>query len=108
MLDVGFSELLLIAVVALVVVGPKDIPVVMKHVFAFLRELRGIYTGIKTQMVQMVDEAGINDLKREMNTIIDLEGKPQQAYDVSELKQFRSVGPESEHDPKLGKTLNHE
>jgi hypothetical protein len=34
----------------------------------------------------MADEAGLSDLKQEMTTIIDLEGKPQMAYDVRELE----------------------
>lgn len=86
MLDVGFSELLLIAVVALVVVGPKDLPIVVKHVAKFLRELRGLYQGLKGQMNQLMEEAGIDDLKRDMTTIIDMDGKPQQAFDVRELE----------------------
>lgn len=85
MLDVGFSELLLIAVVALVVVGPKDLPVVIRHAAKFFREMRGVYAGLKRQMTEVMDEVGAHDLKREMTTIIDLEGKPQQAFDVKEL-----------------------
>jgi sec-independent protein translocase protein TatB len=45
MFDIGFSELLLIAVVGIVVIGPKDLPVVVRHVAKFLRELRGAYGG---------------------------------------------------------------
>ena len=58
--DIGFSELLLIAVAGIVVIGPKDLPVVVRHVAKFLRELRGLYAGIKNQMTQLADEAGIN------------------------------------------------
>jgi sec-independent protein translocase protein TatB len=85
MLDIGFSELLLIAVVALVVVGPKDLPVVLRHVSRLVREIRGIYSGMRQQLQQVMDEAGIDTLRQEVTTVIDLEGKPQTAYDVSEL-----------------------
>lgn len=85
MFDIGFSELLLIAVVALVVVGPKDLPVVIRHVMKFVRELRGVYSGLKKQMHQVMEEAGVNDMMHETSTIIDLEGKPQKAYNVSDL-----------------------
>lgn len=85
MLDIGFSEILLIAVVALVVIGPKDLPHVVRHVARFLREMRGVYNGLKRQMTEVMDEAGACDIKRQMTTIIDLEGRPQQAFDVDEL-----------------------
>ena len=90
MFDIGFSEILLIAIVGLVVIGPKDLPVVIRHVARFLRELRAVYAGLKGQMTQLMDEAGLNDLHRDVNTqmttIIDLEGKPQKAYNVTELE----------------------
>ena len=89
MLDIGFSELLLIAVAAIVVVGPKDLPVVVKHVARFMRELRGLYAGLRKQVDGLIAEAGIDDLKHEMTTIIDLDGKPQQAYDVRELEGLK-------------------
>ena len=85
MLDIGFSELLLIAVAALVFVGPKDLPVVIRAVAKFAREVRSFYLGAKKHMVQLADEAGLSDIHQEMTTIIDLEGKPQQAYKVEEL-----------------------
>jgi sec-independent protein translocase protein TatB len=93
MFDIGFSELLLIAVAGIVVIGPKDLPVVVRHVATFLREVRGVYAGLKSHMNAMMDEAGINDMKREMTTIIDLEGKPQVAYDVRELEELRLASP---------------
>lgn len=86
MLDVGFSELLLIALAALIFIGPKDLPVVLRHIMKFLRELRDIGSGLKRQMNKVMEEAGIDDLKRDMTTIIDLEGKPQKAYNVAELE----------------------
>ena len=87
----GFSiwELLLIACVGLVVLGPKDLPIVIRHVAKFLQEMRSLYAGLKGHMDAFVKEAGMDDLHRDlhtnMTTIIDLEGKPQQAFDVKEL-----------------------
>ena len=93
MLDIGFSELLLIAVAALVVVGPKDLPVVIRHCVKFFAEMRAVYAGLKTQMHQVIDEVGLDDLRAGGTTIIDLEGKPQTSYNVEELAALR--------DPKL-------
>ena len=90
MLDIGFSELLLIAVVALIVIGPKDLPVVLRHVMKTLREFRDVYTGLKRQMHEVMEEAGLDDLKHDVTTIIDLEGKPQKAYSVADLDALRA------------------
>lgn len=112
MFDIGFSELLLIAMVALVVIGPKDLPVVVKHIAGFLRELRSLYAGVRHQMHQAMDEAGIADLKNEMTTIIDLEGNPQKAFDVRELESLRTTDkvtrPESAHLPNDHGKLNRD
>ena len=91
MFDIGFSELLLIAIVALVFIGPKDLPVVVRHVMKVVRELRGLYLGIKKQMHEVMEEAGLNDLHQEVTTIIDLEGKPQKAYNVADLKLLQGT-----------------
>ncbi len=90
MLDIGFSELLLTAVVALVVIGPKDLPVVLRHVSKWMHEVKRFYRGVKGQMHQLMDEAGLEDIRQEMSTIIDLEGKPQKAYNVADLDSLRA------------------
>ena len=94
MLGFSFSELLLIAVVGIVVIGPKDLPIVIRHGVKFLRELRGLYAGMKGHMDALVREAGLDDVHRDLTTIIDLEGNPQQAFDVKELDALGAKTPE--------------
>ena len=103
MLDIGFSELLLIAVVALVVIGPKDLPVVIRHMVKFMRELRDVYSGLKHQMHQVIEEVGLDDLKQHTSTILDLDGKPQQAYNVQDLDQLRAPAKDTVILPPLPK-----
>ena len=100
MFDIGFSELLLIAVVALIFIGPKDLPVVVRHVAKFVRELRSIYMGLKTQMHQVMEESGLHDIMHETTTIIDLEGKPQKAYNVNELALLEQPKPKEPSPPE--------
>ena len=42
MFDIGWPELLLIMVVALVVIGPKDLPAAIRTVTTILRKVRGM------------------------------------------------------------------
>lgn len=86
MLNIGFSELVLIAVVALVFIGPKELPVVLRAVVKFFRELSDIGDEVKRQFNDAVKESGLDGT----TTIIDLEGKKQIAYDISELDSLRS------------------
>ena len=95
MFDIGLSEILLIAAAAIIFIGPKDLPIVMRHVMKFIRELRMLYLGLKKQMHDVMEEAGLNDLHHDLNqnvtTIIDLEGKPQKAYNIEDLKQLEQT-----------------
>lgn len=84
MFDVGLSELALIALVGLIVIGPKDMPVVARYIMGAIRELKSFANGVRKQVEDIAEEAGLNDLKA--NTIIDLDGKPQIAYDISEIE----------------------
>ncbi len=95
MLDIGLSEIALIAVAGIVLIKPKDLPVVVRHVMGFLREIRGVYAGLKSQMHQVMEEAGMDDLRQNMTTIIDMDGNPQKAYDVRELETLSAVKPEN-------------
>ncbi|MBN8543271.1 MAG: twin-arginine translocase subunit TatB [Alphaproteobacteria bacterium] len=86
MFDVGFTELLLIAVVTLIFVGPKDLPKVARYIISFVRELKGVAAKVRAQVDEVVEQSGANEIKMATRTIIDLEGKPQIAYDLEELK----------------------
>jgi sec-independent protein translocase protein TatB len=97
MLDVGLSELALIAIVALVVLGPKDMMHGMKYVLSMVKNLRNAATMAREQVHSAMDEIGLDDLAAQTRTIIDLDGKPQIAYDVSELESL--AAPKAEAPP---------
>ena len=42
MFDIGWSELVVIAVVALIVIGPKELPGVLRTVGHYMRKIRGM------------------------------------------------------------------
>jgi sec-independent protein translocase protein TatB len=85
MLDIGFSELLLIAMAAILFIGPKDYPVVIRAIAKAIREIKSLVRAVRTQVDEVMEQAGVNELRDSTKTIIDLEGKKQIAYDVSEL-----------------------
>lgn len=86
MLNIGFSELALIVVSALLFIGPKDFPVVIRHIGRALRELRRMSESVRAQIDGVMEDSGLGERKKP-RTIIDLEGREQVAYDLSDLEQ---------------------
>jgi sec-independent protein translocase protein TatB len=85
MFEIGFSELALIAIVALVLVGPKDLPTLMRQMHAILRQCRAFSAGVKAQLNSIKAESGWDDLEREHRTILDLQGNPQMTFDTHDI-----------------------
>lgn len=85
MFDLSLIELLFVAVVALVVIGPRDLPKAMKAVFDVLRQLRDATSEIRSQVDSLMQESGIQEAKEEIQTIIDENGQIQRVYDIDEF-----------------------
>ena len=67
MFDLGFAELLIIGIVALIVVGPKDLPVMFRRLGQFVGKMRGMAREFSTAMNQAADEAGVKDIQKGLN-----------------------------------------
>ena len=63
MLDIGMSEMVIIGVVALIVVGPKDLPQMFRKVGAAVGKARGMARDFQNAMHDAADQSGVNDLK---------------------------------------------
>jgi len=69
MLDIGWTELLVIGIVALIVVGPKDLPVMFRQLGRFTGQLRRMARDFSRAMDEAADEAGAKDLARDLRTM---------------------------------------
>ena len=92
MFDFGFSEIAFIALAALVLLGPRDMLEAARTVRSWWRTLLGFREEARKQMTELMDETGL----QETRTIIDLDGNPQVAYDVSDLEGLRDVSPKTD------------
>jgi sec-independent protein translocase protein TatB len=64
MFDIGYSELLLIAIVALVVIGPKDLPNVMRTVGKWVGKARGMARHFRSGIDTMMREAELEEMEK--------------------------------------------
>ena len=69
MLDIGFPEFLLISFVLLIVVGPKDLPKVLRSITSFIRKIKTMASQFHSGIDDLANEAGISDLRKEVNKI---------------------------------------
>jgi len=65
MFDIGWDELLLIALVALVVIGPKDLPGVLRTLGNWAARARALAGEFRSHVDDMMREAQVDDMKRE-------------------------------------------
>lgn len=64
MLDIAPSELLLVAFVALVVIGPKDLPKAMRVVGYWVGKARGVARSFRQGFDNMVREAELEEMEK--------------------------------------------
>jgi len=65
MFDIGWSELLVIGIVALIVIGPKDLPQAFRVVGQWVAKARALAREFQTHVDDLMREADVQDMKRE-------------------------------------------
>jgi sec-independent protein translocase protein TatB len=63
MFDIGWSELLVIGSIALIVVGPKDLPGLLRTLGKYAAQARGMAREFQRSMEEAAREADISDIK---------------------------------------------
>ena len=71
MLDIGWSELMVIGIVALVVIGPKELPGVLRSVGAMIGKLRRMAGEFQGTFQEALREAELSDLKKDLTGFAD-------------------------------------
>lgn len=83
MFDFSWSEIALIGAVALVVIGPKDLPKALRTAGKWARKARTVSREFQSSIEQMIREAELDEVKNEIDkvTAVDLEHEFQKAVD---------------------------
>ena len=64
MFDIGFPELVLVAVVGLLVIGPERLPEALRALGLWLGRLRRSFTSVKAEIEK---EIGMDDVRRQLH-----------------------------------------
>jgi sec-independent protein translocase protein TatB len=85
MLDVGWTEMAIIALLALVVVGPKDLPRVLQTIGKWVRKARSLTREFQSSLDEMVREAELDEAKKAIESVrrVDLEKQVTETIDPS-------------------------
>ena len=79
MFDLSIAELAFIAVVALVVIGPKELPVVLRTIGRWIGKFKRMANDILKQLE-------LDDLQEDVRTIQNDAGEAFEAYDLSDIE----------------------
>ncbi len=68
MLDIGWSEMAVIALLALVIIGPKDLPRVMRTMGKWAHKARSVSREFQSGIDDMIREADLEDAKKVLDS----------------------------------------
>lgn len=71
MLDIGWSELLVVGVVALLVVGPRDLPKMFRTVGQYTAKARAMAREFQRSMEDAAREAGVDEVAKAARSVQD-------------------------------------
>ncbi len=83
--DLGWSEILVIGTVALIFIGPKDLPKALRVAGYWVRKARTLSREFQSSIDQMIREAELDEVRQELKkaTEFNLEREFQRAVDTT-------------------------
>lgn len=66
---IGYTELVVIAVVAIIVIGPKDLPRVLRAFGKTMGKLRGMAREFQGHLDDAMREAGLDEVKKDLQSL---------------------------------------
>lgn len=67
--EAGALELVFLAMVALIVVGPKDLPVLLRKLGQFTAKMRGLASEFRSSFDEMARQSELDELRREVDAL---------------------------------------
>ena len=118
MFDIGWQELFLIGLITILVVGPREIPRVLRTVVAAVRKVRGLANDFQRGIDELARETELDEIRRDLEkgATLDLERELEETIDpksemseaVKELQaEFKETGEEIEEQSKISSAASN-
>lgn len=69
MLDIGWTEMFVVAVVAIIVIGPKELPAALRTAGRWARKVRGAAREFQSSIDDMVNQAELDEIRKSANEV---------------------------------------
>ena len=69
MFDLGWTEMLMVAAVAVIVVGPKDLPRLMRTIGQFVTKAKGMASELQSQFMDIAHQSEMDDIRKSVSDI---------------------------------------
>jgi len=98
MFDIGWTELLVIGIVALIVVGPKDLPGMFRTLGRFTGKAKGMAREFQSAMNEAADQAGVKDVADDLKAATSKKGLGLDVLDdvASKFEDWDPMTPEAQ------------
>ncbi|MEH6404032.1 MAG: Sec-independent protein translocase protein TatB [Sneathiella sp.] len=77
MFDIGWSEMVFVVVIAVLVIGPKDIPKTIATIGKYIRKARGLAREFQSGLDDLAKETELDDLRKDIQGSTDFNLKKQ-------------------------------
>jgi sec-independent protein translocase protein TatB len=105
MFDIGWSELLIIGIVALIAIGPKELPAVLRTVGQYMGKIRRMASEFQGQFQEAMREAELADVKQEFDEMTEAASDLTDFDPLAEVqKEFDTALDDKPHDAAATET----
>ena len=88
MFDIGWSEIAIIALIALIVIGPKDLPKVLKTIGYWVGKARSLTREFQKGVEDVIKEAELDEVRDQINSSV-------KDFDIKDQIE-KSIDPDAE------------
>lgn len=103
MFDIGAAEILIVLIVAVAVIGPKDMPAALRQAGRWLGKIRRMSNHVRSGIDTMIREAEMEDMEKEWKAQNEriMREHPEATEDIAEFEPMRKREAASAEEPQM-------